>query len=60
MAQKKEHVWQMEAGQEDSLSAKVNQRSNQFLNCVFNANFALPAFCFKDGAVILDRKNFLK
>lgn len=26
MAQKKEHVWQMEVGQEDNLSAKVNHR----------------------------------
>lgn len=59
MAQKKEHVWQMEAGQEDNLSAKVNQRSTQFLNCVFNTvdqktNFALPALCCEWDEVILD------
>lgn len=59
MAQKKEHVWQMEAGQEDNPSAKVNQRSTQFLNCVFNTvdqktNFALPALCCEWDEVILD------
>lgn len=59
MAQRKEHVWQMEAGQEDNLSAKVSQRYTQVLNCVINTvdqktNFALPVFCSKQGAVSLD------
>lgn len=51
MAQKKGHVWQMEVGQEDNLSARVNhRRSTLFLNClVKNANqknnFTLPVLC---------------
>lgn len=59
MAQRKEHVCQMEAGQENNLSAKVNQGSTQYLNCIFNTvdrktNFALPALCCVWDAVILD------
>lgn len=51
MAQKKEHVWQMEVGQEDNLSAKVNhRRSTLFLNCLVKSanqktNFILPVLC---------------
>lgn len=47
-AQKKGHVWQTVAGQEDNLSAKVNHRKpTPFLNCLVKndhqkSNFALP------------------
>lgn len=58
MAQKKEHVWQMEAGQEDNPSAKVNQKPTQFLNVFLILLIRKPILHCQLCLVTLDWQNF--